>query len=461
MQFFKKITSFSIIAAILVMLGIGCKGPDPAAELESKKVVLEYWTVYDDVDQLNKLIAEYTAERPYIQVNLKQIPPGEFYSRLVEALAEDRGPDIISVQNRALGSMISKLAPMPGAVDDTLVTQEGGLVGPGQKIQPLTRILPTPREIESEYIRAIYRDVVINGQVYGLPLSVDTMAIFYNKDLLDRSGVAQVPTNWNEFRTAVRKITKYDAKSAVIQSGTALGTGNNISGVDDLLYIFFAQSGTNFVTDSGRPLFQNAGSYEEAPGSANYLLNFYTGFANKTTEEYSWDEAKPPAIDAFTAGSVGFFFGYSYHLPVIKAKAPQLNFGIIPLFQLDPERPVDVVTYWVQAVTLKSKHQGEAWGLIDFLTHSSATKSYLDATGRPTALRAYIDEQKKKSELAPFVNNVLTAKSWYRGQNYDGALQAIQTMVHEWLQPVPENVRQGEWKQTILERAAAKIEQTF
>jgi hypothetical protein len=138
-----------------------------------------------------------------------------------------------------------------------------------------------------------------------------------------------------------------------------------------------------------------------------------------------------------------------------------LNFGIIPLLQLDPENPVNVASYWVQAVTLKSNHQPEAWGLIDFLTHSAATKTYLDATNRPSALRLYIDDQKKKSELAPFVGNVLTAVSWYRGQNYSGALSALQTMVREWIMPVPENMRTREWRQGILDRAAAKIEQTF
>jgi multiple sugar transport system substrate-binding protein len=357
--------------------------------------------------------------------------------------------------------MRSKLAPMPDMINDTLVGQASGLTGPTQTVKPITRRMITAQQVENEYMRAISKDVVLEGKVYGLPLSVDTMAIFYNKDLLDRSGVAQVPTTWSEFRAAVRKITKYDAKGNLIQSGTALGTGNNIPGVDDLLYIFFAQSKINFVTDSGRPLFHRGFDESEEPGSSNYLLNFYTGFANKTTEEYSWDESRPPAVDAFSGGSVGFFFGYSYHTPVIKAKAPQLNFGIIPLLQLDPENPVNVASYWVQAVTLKSNHQPEAWGLIDFLTHSAATKTYLDATNRPSALRLYIDDQKKKSELAPFVGNVLTAVSWYRGQNYSGALSALQTMVREWIMPVPENMRTREWRQGILDRAAAKIEQTF
>jgi multiple sugar transport system substrate-binding protein len=462
MHFPKKLTSFLVLMIFLVTLGLGCKQPPIDQQIAEKQVTLEYWTVYDDVDELNKLIEQYTAQRSYLHINLKQIPASEFYQRLIEALAEDRGPDIISIQNRMLPGMKTKLAPMPASVSDTIIIQGGGLIGPGQTIQSSVHSLITPSQVESEYVRAVPKDVVIDGRVYGLPLSIDTLAIFYNKDLLDRAGVAQVPTTWKDFQEAVRKITKYDSKGKLLQSGTALGTGNNVTGVDDLLFILFKQNSIPFVTDSGRPLFNQIGQDLTGDGSPiAHTLNFYTDFANPTRDTYSWNENQPAALDAFTNGSLGFFFGYSYHLPVIKAKAPQLNFGVIPLFQLNPENKVNVANYWVQAVTLKSKHQNEAWGFIDFLAHSSATKDYLDTTGRPTALRRYIPDQAKKLELAPFVSDLLIADNWYRGTNYVGALGAVQDMVHEWLEPIPDGERENNWRQAILDRAAAKIEQTF
>jgi len=65
------------------------------------------------------------------------------------------------------------------------------------------------------------------------------MALFYNKDLLDQAGVPEPPKNWEDFQKAVKKLTKFDKKSGkILQSGTSLGTGNNIAGFEDLLYIF-------------------------------------------------------------------------------------------------------------------------------------------------------------------------------------------------------------------------------
>lgn len=67
------------------------------------------------------------------------------------------------------------------------------------------------------------------------------------------------------------------------------------------------------------------------------------------------------ALDKFVNGSVAFFFGYSYQTcQIIKARAPQLNFSILPMLQLNPEQPVNVANYWVQSVVDKSKHKNES-----------------------------------------------------------------------------------------------------
>jgi multiple sugar transport system substrate-binding protein len=317
--------------------------------------------------------------------------------------------------------------------------------------------------LETEYVRAVKNDVVIDGKIYGLPLSVDTLAVFYNKDLLDCAQIAEPPKTWEEFQKLMEKLTKYDKDGKIIQSGTALGTGNNVSGFDDLLFTLFKQSGLDFVDRTGRPTFQQItdNGVGESSNPAMQVINFYTDFANPNRKTYSWNENMGDSLEKFVNGSVGFFFGYSYHYPVIKARAPQLNFGVLPLFQLNPDNPANAANYWVQTVTAKSPHQDAAWALVDYLGHSEATKEYLDKTGRPSSMRMYLSEQLQKPELAPFVSQVLVADSWYRGVSYDAANKALSDMVHEWLQPNPETEDPLGWRQKILNRAASKIEQTL
>lgn len=450
----------------LLLTGFGCKGLSSAQQAATKPIALEYWTVFDDPEELRALIEKYRQQgRSYLNVTVRQLRSDELYSRLVEALAEDKGPDIVSINSRELNTYRSKLAAMPATVNDTIVrVEQTQLGGANTTVSLQTRDTVTLNQLDKEYVQAVKSDVARNGKIYGLPLSFDALAIYYNKDLLDRSGIAEPPKTWEEFQADVKKLTKYDkAGGKIIQSGAALGAGNNVPGSDDLVYALFKQSKIPFVDSSGRAIFNtlpaNVSRGEETP--VMNVLNFYTDFANPTRDTYSWSETMPSALDSFVNGTTAFFFGYNYHYAQIKARAPQLNFDVMPLLQLDPEATANAANYSIEAVTAKSKHQNEAWALINYLAHSAATKEYLTKANRPTALRAYIGLQKDNPVLAPFVSQLLVADSWYHGGNYEAANRAMTDMLREWIQTPPNPDRALEWKQQALDRAAAKINQTL
>lgn len=452
--------SLGIVFVFLTTAGFGCKGMTQAEKKLTQPITLEYWTIFDDVDALRANIEKYRVLRPYLTVNVRQLSVDEFYPRLVEALSEDRGPDIISIRNRWIRGYESKLAAMPTKVDDTLVTVEKTKLGTNTIVTPQTRALPTVGQLENEYVKAVKQDVVLGNQIYGLPLSLDNLAVYYNKDLLDRAGIAQPPRNWEEFQADVKKISKYDSRTGKItQSGAALGTGKNVAGADDLLQIIFRQSNVPFTGADGRALFSaNPGRGQTA---AINLVNFYTDFANPGRDTYSWNSQMGNSLDEFISGKVGFLIGYSYHNSLIKARAPQLNFGVLPMFQLNPDSPVNAANYWVSAVPAKSKNSNAAWGLIEYLTHSQATKNYLDATGRPSALRVYLSGQRENAALAPFVSQALVAENWYRGRNYEAAVKALSDMVDNWLIVPTGAGNVNEYRQNLLNQAAAKINQTL
>lgn len=451
---FKKLLPILAVAIALPLVGLGCKGLSKQQVEATKPVTLEFWTVFDDVDALQTQIDKYKADRPYLTINLKQLRAEELYPRLLEALAEDKGPDIISVRNRWMRFYQPKLSAMPAFVPDATVRVEKTTLGTQTIVDTPTVNLPSALQIDKEYVQAVKNDVIMDGKIYGLPLSLENMALFYNKDLLDQAGVAEPPKNWEDFQKAVKKLTKFDKKSGrILQSGANLGTGSNIPGFEDLLYILFKQSSISFTDKNGSAIFQNQ------PSQAISVMNFYTDFANPARDTYTWNEDMENALDKFVNGSLAFFFGYSYHYPVIKARAPQLNVSILPMLQLNPEQPVNVANYWVQTVLEKSKNKNESWALLNYLAHSKATKEYLDQSGRPSALRTYLASQLDVPELSPFVSQALVSDSWYKGKDYNTAVKALADMAHEWLLPAPQPGQELQWEQEILSRAAAKINQ--
>src|SRR3989339_333634 len=240
----KRISFFIALASILVLAGFGCQGLSKQQVAATKPITLEYWTVFDDVDAIQSQINKYKASRPYLTVNLKQLRTDELYPRLLEALAEDRGPDIISVRNRWMSFYKPKLDPMPASVPDTTKRVVKSTLGTETIVNTVTQNMPNLVQLDREYVQAVKNDVVMDEKIYGLPLSLENMAIYYNKDLLDRAGIAEPPKTWDDFQIAVKKITKFDKTSGkILQSGTALGTGSNISGFEDIIYILFKQSG--------------------------------------------------------------------------------------------------------------------------------------------------------------------------------------------------------------------------
>ncbi|PIT87040.1 MAG: hypothetical protein COU31_05130 [Candidatus Magasanikbacteria bacterium CG10_big_fil_rev_8_21_14_0_10_40_10] len=463
----KKIKVKLVGLILLVMLttvgGFGCKGLSAQEQAATKPVVLEFWTVADDVAEMQKLVALYKAERPYLTVNFTVVRENEMYQKLINALADDNSPDILSVRNRSMGAYLNRLAPMPSTVSDVTVRTVKKQFSTETQVNMGTINMLSVDQLDSEYVQTVKKDAVYGGKIYGLPLSIDTMALYYNKDLLDRARVAQPPTNWTDFQTAVKKATRYDSTGKLItQAGTAMGLGSNVEGFDDLLYILFKQSNLSFVDSSGRAAFNYVSSDRDQISSAMSIINFYSDFANAGKDTYTWNSSLDSSLNEFINGRLAFFFGYSYQYSLITSRAPQLNVKILPMLQLDSKQPVNTANYYLQTVSKKSNHQSEAWALINFMADSQATKTYLDATGRPSALRAFIADQQSKKELAPFVSQILVADNWYRGKSYQTAKSALSYMLDQWPKaPTDDAGKRVKYWQDLLNYAAAQVNQSL
>ena len=459
-NFIKKRTiAILFVCLFLITGGLGCKGLSSAEKQAVSTVNLEYWTVADDVDEIEKMIAKYKVGRPYINVTLRQLREDELYNRYIEALADDIGPDIISVHTRMLPAYKTKLDTMPTAVNDATVQVVKKKLGTQTAVTQSTIFLPNSRSINNEFVQTVGKDVIDGDSIYGLPLSLDTMALYYNKDLLDRAGVAQAPKDWSDFQLAVKKLTKTDKDGKLIQSAAALGTSNNVEGFEDILYLLFEQSGIKFVDKNGNAIFSPS-SINSANNPVVKVMNFYADYANPKRDTYTWDKNFSNSLDEFARGKTAFFFGYSYHYKKILSKAPQLNVEVIPMLQLNSSNPVNVANYWIQTVSKKSTNKNEAWALVNYLTHSSETKNYLTNTKRPSALRAYITEQKSDVILKPFVEQILVANNWYRGKSYSTAKKALGDMVDQWHKAETSTDRNDLYAQ-ILSRATSRINQSL
>lgn len=447
-------------AGLLMTLGLGCKGASQEERVASRPVTLNYWTVFDNVSELQRLAAAYSLSRPYVTINIRQLRYEEYQEKFLTALADDVGPDIASLHVRDLHKHISRLSPIPASVNVANVQTTGG-VNPKTTVTLEKNLMPTKTTIRNNYIKTVGDDVIIEDKAYGLPLTIDTMALYYNKNLLDAAGIATAPSTWEEFLEAVKVTTKIDPNdpNKIIQSGVALGTGKNIDNAPDIYALLLAQKRVKIIDGESVTFAQNQ---ERNSFPALESLRFYTDFARSEKEAYTWNETQNNAFDQFVRGKSVFYLGFGFDYDRIKARAPQMSLAIAPMLQLSPENSVNVANYWVQTVPKKSKHQNEAWDFIRFLSLPENIKAYSAKIHVPSALRLHNkDQRNEENPLSPFALQVLQAENWYRGKDYAAAQNAFRGLITDYLKPygIEEDMEERDAK--IIIRAAQTLQQTL
>lgn len=455
----KKFSAIFLVIIFVFISGSACKLTDQNVQEATQPITLNYWRVFDGQDDFQEIIDAYKATHPYVNINYRLLRYDEYENEILNALAEDRGPDIFSIHNTWMKKYQSKLAPLPPTT--TMVYPK--IVGSIKKEivnELVTTNSLTLKALQDDFASAVYYDVVLDGKIYGLPLSVDTLAMYYNRDLLNNAGIIELPKYWdNDFLIAINKLTRLDSRQGIVQSGVALGGAYNINRSTDILALLMMQGGAIMQSNSGAITFhhtiENSENKNANPGLN--ALRFYSEFANPIKESYAWNEDLDNALDLFISGNLAIMFSYSYDLETIKTRAPKLNFSVAKLPQIssDPSTNVNFANYWVEVVSNKSKNQNEAWHFIQFITKAEQAKIYLENTNKPAALKTLINNETSSEEINIFSSQILTAKSWYKGINP----QATEIAMKEMILGVVNNPT-GKIED-ILSTGAARVQQTI
>lgn len=456
----KKLVSLSLLFTFILIStsGFSCKLSNQNVQEAMKPVNLVYWRVFDGEDDFKDIIKQYQAMHPYVKIEYRRLRYDEYEYELLNALAEDRGPDIFSIHNTWVKKYESKIAPLPPSTTMVYPVEKGSI-----KKEIVNEIRTTPsltlKGLRDNFADVVAGDAVIDDKIYGLPLSIDTLAMYYNRDLLNNAGIAQPTLFWNqEFLKSVNKLTRIDSRQGILQSGAALGGSFNINRSTDILSALMIQNGATMMSDEGSVSFHIIPPFARESGYNPGMdaLRFYTDFANPTKESYSWNEELPNSLDMFISGNLAIMFSYSYDLETIRTQAPKLNFSVTTFPQIgNTQRNVYFANYWLETVSKKSAYQNEAWDFIQFMTTKEQVIKYLTKTKKPAALKSLIPEQMRDDELGVFASQVLNSKSWYKGRDAQSAETAIKEMIKTVvLNPTIK-------MQEVINNAASRVQQTI
>ncbi len=449
----KKIIQIAVVIGVILVIVI--TGLFVFGKKEKPKgrytMDLEVWGVFDNSSDYSAVFDDYAKLNPHIEdIEYKKFTIDKYKKELINALAADKGPDIFMIKNTWLPEFEDKIV----AVSPQIITEKA---------------------FDENFVEVVSHDAKDGSDIYAVPMSVDSLALYYNKDIFNSMGIISPPTTWEELSEDVKLITRYDDESnQIIQSGIALGTAQNINSAADILTVLMMQGGAE-MSRNGIATFNNmielAG---KTVNPAERALQYYTQFGRVTNSKlYTWNDEQHYSLDAFAEGKTAMMINYSWQIESIKHKNEKLNFAVAPLPQTDAKNKriykANYANYWMFVVAKDKKLSQsdssskikltnkirihEAWQFIKALTFPSKngiiltdattgvarkymptmdyTKEYLDITKKPAARLDLIKEQRKDPVMEPFVLGNLIAKNWYH-PNADAVERIIANMITQY-----------------------------
>ena len=275
------------VAAVSLLALAGCSSAStPSSSGSSTPSEITVWHYTIDPIQAKVITAAAAAfekTHPNTKVNSVYVPYDQLQSKLIAAAAAKQGPDVVLFNGG----------------------DANNLAGAGT-LAPLDTYWSAYKD------KAQFPDSTLhyyNSKLYAVQGVVDLVALWYNKDLMDKLGIAAPPTTIDEFNADMAK-----AKAAGYMGLTLTGLPNDQS------------------EWQAYPWLTNAGFSYEKPTAASLTTAFSTaqswinnGYLSK--EVVTWDQTLP--FQQFLTGNVLFAENGDWQAGA--AKNATFKYGVAPL----------------------------------------------------------------------------------------------------------------------------------
>lgn len=374
------ILSFSMVIGLLIFSGI-IPGFKKEASTESKQVVI-WGTV--PASKFTSLFSKLNQESDVFFIVYQEKSVDNFEKDLVEALARGRGPDLV-------------------ILNDNMIVRYEDLIS----LLPFTSL--SARD---------YRDLFIDGAqifltndgILAIPLTVDPLVMYYNKDLYIQSGIIQPPKNWSAFLSNHQKLNQVTNQGFIEQSGVAMGSFNNILNAKEVLVSLLLQVG-NPITERGQIGYEAKLSSDPGVVSA---LDFFARFGTPGRAEYSWNASLPEAKTYFSRGKLAHYFGFASEIDSLKKVNPNLNLDVALIPSTAEGKPsVSYGRFNGISVLKASPNKAAAYQVMTTLARRENNAAISELTGLPSVRRDLLIKENLDIYQDVFIRAAFTAKAWF------------------------------------------------
>ena len=380
---------FSIVLVLALVAALGLSA------LVQAQVTLSYrfWDL-NQAPAMEAIARAFEAKNPGIKIEIEVIPWSQYWTNLETAATGRNLPDVfwLNATNFELYASNNMLVPL----DDWLAKSD---------LISLDDYPPA--------LAAIYN---YRGKQYAIPKDMDTIGLWYNKELFDAAGIPypNADWTWDDFREAAIALT--DEENQVWGFAAELSLQ---SGFGNTIY----QAG-GYVVNEDRT---KAGLAEP---EAIEGLKFWTDLINVDKASPSMAQmTDTEPISLFESGRAAMYFTGSWN--AVRFNANEYTKDRVDVTVLPKGKQRAVIIHGLgNVIAANTKHREEAWKFVEFLGSREAMEIQA-ATG--TVIPSYMALQDTWVKSIPQFN-----------------LQIFLDQI-EWAVPYPVSVRAGHWQQLLTD----------
>jgi len=377
-----------IVGGFVVFLFLAATGILPFSRQDApgraEKTTLAFWGFKETSDVWKAIFTKFEAANPRIKISYTQLNPSSYEDILINRIAEGKGPDVFMLTNEQIMKHRDKIFPLPQAAF----------------------------QFSADDLRCIFtdgagRDLILEDKsIIGLPLFMDSLALFYNRDLFNTAGIADpAGKTWADILEQAGRLNITTAFGDITRSAIAFGTARNVDNAFEIASALMLQKGDVIVRRDTKKTSLGRGAFD--------AFDFYTAFANPSRPQFSWTLRLPRSLDAFAAGKTAMAAGFFRDVERVRSKNAHLPFGVVPLpQQKDAAVAITYGSYHFPTVSFLSRNRGIAWQFILFLASREASEIYAKNTGLPPARRDLISAMAPIHPSDVFYRQALSARSW-------------------------------------------------
>ena len=351
------------VFAALAVAGVGIFAFVVGGQQTETIGAVEMWGTFDEAAVSAVLRQLSEGDSRFKNITYIEKKPETYSKELTEALAANRGPDVYILRH-----------------DDA--------IRDAAKLTPISYEALPKEQFNNTFIQGAEPFLSLDG-VLAIPLLVDPLVMYWNRDILSTAGFSQPPATWDELYNFATKVTKKDDTNSIIKSAIALGEYQNVTHAKDIITLLMLQAGGTITRYQGDELISSLGSRSnEAQQPSEAALRFFTEFANPSNAFYSWNRAQRESRSAFGANALALYLGRASEEPLLRQANPNLNFAVAAVPQLKTrEYSLNVGTVYALAIPRTSKNPGGAQQAVYILASQQSSLLFAQAIGIPSARR--------------------------------------------------------------------------